>query len=82
MVGTSDMITIRRQMDGLIGSKVKIRAQKGRKKVVILEGILQSTYPSIFIVEFQEEGREKSRTVSYSYSDLLTKEVELSFSHN
>lgn len=82
MVGTSDMITIRRQMDGLIGSKVKIRAQKGRKKVVILEGILQSTYPSIFIVEFQEEGREKSRTVSYSYSDLLTKEVELSFSQD
>jgi uncharacterized protein Veg len=42
----------------------------------IKEGILENTYPSIFVVRFEND-YEATRRVSFSYTDVLTKAVEI-----
>lgn len=78
MIAKEEIMLVRKQVDKYIGSKVLIKANKGRKRVVIKEGVLQSTYPSIFIVKVQNENQDSFRTVSYSYTDIITNNVELS----
>ena len=78
MIDREDIFEVKKQMDSFVGSKVKIRANKGRKRIVEKEGILQNTYPSIFVVKVQNEQQNTYRTVSYSYTDILTKNVQLS----
>lgn len=62
-----------------MGSKVRLRAKHGRKQVVVREGVIESTYPSIFIIKLdtQNDIPTSERRVSYSYTDVLTKAVEL-----
>lgn len=67
---------IKHDLDGMIGSKIRLKANRGRRKVDEREGILERTYPSIFIVRL-EESDLPSRCVSFSYADILTETVEL-----
>jgi uncharacterized protein Veg len=67
---------IKTGLDGLVGQRVLIRANKGRRKIVEREGTLEKTYTNHFIVRLDED--RQSRLVSYSYADLLTEIVELS----
>ena len=76
MIGKSDLSQIKKDIETCIGEKVQLKANKGRKKAFIREGILENTYPSIFIVKFEND-YEATRRVSYSYTDILTKAVEL-----
>lgn len=78
MIARDDIFQVKREIDNYVGSRVKIRANKGRKKIVVNEGIIQNTYPSIFVVSFQNEENHSTRVVSYSYTDVLTHTVELS----
>lgn len=67
---------IRENIDSHVGEKVRVRANKGRKQVVEKEGILEKTYPSIFVVKI--EGKQiPMRRVSFSYTDVLTSAVEV-----
>lgn len=77
-VGTLDRI--REDLDVFVGKPIKIKANRGRKKVFEVEGILEQTYPKVFVVSFTE--RQVERRISYSYADLLTKAVELSFGND
>jgi uncharacterized protein Veg len=67
---------IKRDLDGLIGERVRLRANRGRRKVDEREGILEKTYPSIFVVKIDEEPAG-ARRISFSYADVLTETVEL-----
>ncbi len=73
----SDINRVRHSVDMNIGSKVKIRANHGRHRIVIAEGVIRKTYPSIFLVEIANEADSTIQTVSYSYTDVLTKDVQL-----
>ena len=76
MIERGDISQIKRDIETCIGLKVQLKANKGRKKSFIKEGVLENTYPSIFVVKFENEF-EATRRVSYSYTDVLTKAVEL-----
>lgn len=76
MIDKNDVSQLRKDMQTCVGQKVQLKANKGRKKAVIREGVLENTYPSIFIVKFEND-YEAIRRVSYSYTDILTKAVEL-----
>lgn len=76
MSDKSDLFQIKRDIENCIGEKVQLKANRGRKKAFIREGVLENTYPSIFVVKFENE-YETTRRVSYSYTDILTKAVEL-----
>ncbi|MDP4091887.1 MAG: Veg family protein [Bacillota bacterium] len=76
MIEKTDLFQIKRDIENCIGQKVQLKANKGRKKAFIREGVLENTYPSIFIVKFEND-YDTTRRVSYSYTDILTKAVEL-----
>lgn len=67
---------IRKDMDSFVGQEVSLKANTGRKKIFQVKGILEQTYPKVFVVKFRE--RQVERRVSYSYADLLTEVVEIS----
>lgn len=78
MRGKEMLSAIKNDMDEHIGEKVVLKANSGRRKVVVREGILEKTYPNIFVVRI--DGNDStSRTISYSYSDILTQTVQLVF---
>lgn len=72
----SSLFQIKRDIETCIGQRIQLKANKGRKKAFIKEGILENTYPSIFVVKFEND-YEATRRVSYSYTDILTKAVEI-----
>lgn len=76
MAAKSVLEDIKRELDSHVGEKIRVKANKGRKKVDEKEGILEKTYPHIFVVKV-EEGQLSERRVSFSYTDVLTETVEL-----
>lgn len=78
MGGKEVLSAIKNDIDGHIGERVLLRANSGRKKVIEREGILEKTYPNIFVVRIEGTDRT-SRVISYSYSDILTNTVKVEF---
>ncbi|NLU50090.1 MAG: Veg protein [Syntrophomonadaceae bacterium] len=66
---------IKKDLDFFVGSRVRLKANRGRNRIIEREGVLESTYPNIFVVKINE--RKVERRVSYSYADVLTETVEL-----
>ncbi|MDF2505245.1 MULTISPECIES: Veg family protein [Clostridium] len=69
--------SIKRNIEDHLGEKVVLKANSGRKRVVVNNGVIEKTYPSIFVVRLESDTQRK---VTYSYSDVLTKTVQLDFS--
>ena len=61
-----------------IGRRVVVRANVGRRKYEVSEGIIKEAYPYVFMIEIDHNQDEACKTVSYTYSDILTKDVKLS----
>ncbi len=72
-----NMCNVRNEVLRNVGKRVKIKSNRGRNKVDIAEGIIAQTYPCVFLVELHDDLSESVRTMSFSYTDVLTKEVEL-----
>lgn len=72
----SSMELIRNEIESQIGKKVILRANRGRKKIVTKRGIIDSVFPSLFVVELLFKN-SPSRKVTFTYSDVLTNTVEL-----
>lgn len=70
------LIRIRKDIEKCIGKTVILKANKGRKKTVVKEGILEAAYPNLFIVKINND-HDNPRKVSYTYSDVLTGTVEV-----
>lgn len=66
---------IKKDLDSFVGRRIRLKANRGRNRIIEREGILESTYPNIFIIKINE--RKIERRVSYSYADVLTETVEL-----
>lgn len=69
---------IKQGLEGQVGKRLTLKANGGRRKTIERTGILAETYPSVFIVELDQEENAFER-VSYSYADVLTETVELNF---
>lgn len=67
---------IRSDLESLMGSRIRLRANMGRSKVLEREGVLEQTHPSLFVLKVEEK-RQRTARVSYSYVDVLTGSVEL-----
>ncbi|ADC49695.1 MULTISPECIES: biofilm formation stimulator Veg [Alkalihalophilus] len=70
------LIDIKRALDANVGKRITIKANGGRRKTMERSGLLEETYPSVFIVKLDEQQNAFER-VSYSYADILTETVEL-----
>jgi uncharacterized protein Veg len=70
------LASIRRDIENHVGEKVTLKANGGRRKVLVNKGIIEKTYPNIFVIRLDQDTQ---RTVTYSYSDVLTKTVQIVF---
>ncbi|MGQ5709705.1 Veg family protein [Lactobacillus sp. LL6] len=70
--------TIKSKLDSHLGDTLTVVAQAGRKKVTKRHGILRETFPAVFMVDLDQD-QNNFKHVSYSYTDLLTKNIALEF---
>ena len=68
---------IRAELMDRINTRLKVRANMGRSKIVECEGTLMQAHPALFVVEVDHKRGRKARQ-SYQYVDVLTGMVELS----
>ena len=66
---------IKSDLESFVGSRIRLKANRGRNRIIEKEGVLESIYPHIFIIKLIE--RKIVRRVSYTYADVLTETVEL-----
>ena len=76
MAVKNTLVQIRKELETHIGKKIKLRANRGRRKTFEMVGVLENTYPSIFVIRVDEE--KYYQRLSFSYADVLTSTVELS----
>lgn len=73
----TDIEKVKLSVDKNIGNKVKIRANRGRHKIDVAEGVIRETYPSIFLVEIENKQDDTTQKISFSYTDVLAKDVQM-----
>ena len=69
----STISSIKEQVALYKGLRVRYRTAKGRRKVEERQGIVLETYPNLFTLYVESQDSK----VSFSYAELLTREVEL-----
>lgn len=73
VIEKSNINEVKKNIEDCVGQKVLLRGSLGRNKSFEKEGTLVNTYPNIFVVKMDDS----QRNVTYSYTDVLTKSVEL-----
>ncbi len=73
------IVEIKEALEARVGMPLKVKAHGGRRKTIERTGILEETFPSVFVVKLDQDKNSFER-VSYSYTDVLTETVELTFS--
>ena len=71
-----DVSHVKNDIKRIIGSTVSLETNRGREKSIIRKGVVSNVYPSIFTVCLSDD-RNPSRNVSFSYTDVLTKTVQI-----
>jgi uncharacterized protein Veg len=69
---------IKKSLDGNLGKRLMLKANGGRKKTIERTGVLAETYPAVFVIELDQDENSFER-VSYSYADILTQTVQITF---
>ena len=73
MIYKDDYTSLKTDISENIGQKVLIKGNAGRSKFFEKEATIEKAYPNLFIVKYDEN----DRNVTYSYTDLLTRNVEV-----
>lgn len=73
MICKSDITSLKTDIFEKVGQKIKVKGSLGRSKFFEKEATLEKAYPNIFVVRYEEN----DRNVTYSYTDVLTRTVEL-----
>lgn len=73
MICKNDITTLKSNIGEMIGQKIIVKGSLGRNKPFEKEATVESAYSNIFIVKYDEG----ERNVSYTYTDVLTRNVEV-----
>ena len=73
MICRADISNLKTDIHDKIGQKIIVKGSLGRSKEFEKEGTIEKAYPNIFVVKYEEN----DRTASYTYTDLLTRTVEV-----
>ena len=74
MIYKNDISTIKTEIGEKIGQKIIVKGSLGRNKPFEEEAVIKETYPNIFVVQYEEH----DTNVSYRYTDILTRDLEVS----
>ncbi len=64
---------IKEEIEKSVGKKVSAKINMGRNKIESFDGVISASYPFLFTIALDNEVK------SFSYSDLLTKTLELQY---
>ena len=53
--------TIREELGAMAGTRIKVRANMGRSRIVERTGTLLAVHPQLFVVDVEERGGRKAR---------------------
>ena len=73
MICKNDITSIKADIGGKIGQKIIVKGSLGRSKSFEKEATIEKTYPNIFVVKYDDN----DRSVTYSYTDVLTRTIEM-----
>ncbi|MBQ3409674.1 MAG: Veg family protein [Clostridia bacterium] len=73
MICKNDITSIKADIGENIGQKIIVKGSLGRSKSFEKEATIEKTYPNIFIVKYDDN----DRNVTYSYTDVLTRTIEM-----
>ena len=73
MICRTDISNLKTDINDKIGQKIIVKGSLGRSKEFAKEGTIEKVYSNLFVVKYEEN----DRTASYTYTDLLTRTVEV-----
>ena len=73
MICRSDIANLKTDILEKVGQKIIVKGSLGRSKAFEKEATIEKAYPNIFVVRYEEN----NRNVTYSYTDVLTRTVEV-----
>ena len=73
MICRSDIANLKTDIIDKVGQKIIVKGSLGRSKAFEKEATIEKAYPNIFVVKYEEN----DRNVTYSYTDVLTRTVEV-----
>jgi len=73
MICKSDIANLKTDIGDMVGQRIIVKGSLGRSKTFEKEGTIEKAYPNIFVVKYEEN----ERNVTYSYTDVLTRTVEV-----
>ncbi len=73
MICKNDIANLKTDILDKVGQKIIVKGSLGRCKAFEKEATIEKVYPNIFVVKYEEN----NRNVTYSYTDVLTRTVEV-----
>ena len=73
MIYPTDIASLKTDINEKIGQKIIVKGSLGRSRTFEKEATIEKAYPNIFVVRYEEN----NRNVTYSYTDVLTRTVEV-----
>ena len=73
MICKNDITSIKADIGEKIGQKIIVKGSLGRSKSFEKEATIEKIYPNIFVVKYDDN----DRSVTYSYTDVLTRTIEM-----
>ena len=73
MICRVDIANLKTDIVEKVGQKIIVKGSLGRSKAFEKEATIEKAYPNIFVVKYEEN----DRNVTYSYTDILTRTVEV-----
>ena len=73
MICRTDIANLKTDILEKVGQKIIVKGSLGRSRAFEKEATIEKAYPNIFVVKSEEN----DRNVTYSYTDVLTRTVEV-----
>ena len=73
MICRTDITNLKSDIIEKVGQKIIVKGSLGRSRAFEKEATIEKAYPNIFVVKYEEN----DRNVTYSYTDVLTRTVEV-----
>ena len=73
MICKTDIANLKTDIIDKVGQKIIVKGSLGRSRTFEKEATIEKAYPNIFVVKYEEN----DRNVTYSYTDILTRTVEV-----
>ena len=73
MICRNDIANLKTDILEKVGQKIIVKGSLGRSRAFEKEATIEKAYPNIFVIKYEED----EGNVTYSYTDVLTRTVEV-----